>query len=232
MNEKLRIDIITAFPDMFSPVIDVSIIRIAREKGFVNIFIHNLHDYADNKFRHIDDTPYGGGAGMLIKCQPVFACIENLKKERNYDEIIYMSADGEPLKQSTANALSLTQNLIILAGHYKGIDQRIRDKLITKEISIGDYVLTGGELPALVLTDAIIRLIPGVLGDSESALEDSFMEGLLEPPYYTKPEIFEGLQVPKILTTGNHKNITEWKIQQAIDKTRKRRPDLLQDNVE
>ncbi|MFH1049629.1 MAG: tRNA (guanosine(37)-N1)-methyltransferase TrmD [bacterium] len=225
----MRIDIITAFPDMFASVLASSILRIAQEKGLVQIHIHNLHDFADNKFRHIDDTPYGGGAGMLIKCQPVFACIEKLKSERKYDEIIYMSADGEPLKQSTANALSLCRNLIILAGHYKGIDQRIRDRLITKEISAGDYVLSGGEIPALVLTDAIVRLIPGVLGDSESALDDSFMDGLLEPPCYTKPAEFEGMKVPDVLTKGNHKDISEWKHQQALEKTKIRRPDLLEE---
>ena len=226
MAEKLRIDIITAFPDMFENILNTSILKIAREKGLVSIVTHNLHDFADNKFRHIDDTPYGGGAGMIIKCQPVFDCIEKLKSERNYDEIIYMAADGEPLKQATANQLSLNQNIIILAGHYKGIDQRIRDKLITKEISIGDYVLSGGELPALVLTDTIVRLIPGVLGDSESALEDSFMDGLLEPPYYTKPADFRGYKVPEILRSGNQKEITKWRNEQSLVKTQERRPDL------
>ncbi|MFC2130029.1 tRNA (guanosine(37)-N1)-methyltransferase TrmD [Bacteroidota bacterium] len=229
MEEKLRIDIITAFPDMFEPVLNTSILRIAREKGIINIVIHNLHDYADNKFRHIDDSPYGGGAGMIIKCQPVFACIEKLKSDRNYDEIIYMAADGEQLKQSNANQLSLCKNIIILAGHYKGIDQRIRDLLITKEISIGDYVVSGGELPALVLTDAIVRLLPGVLGDSESALEDSFMDGLLEPPYYTKPAEFKGMQVPDVLRNGDHKEITKWRNEQALKKTKERRLDLLDD---
>ncbi len=229
MDNKLRIDLITAFPDMFKPVLETSIMRIAKEKGFVSFHIHNLHDYADNKFRHIDDSPYGGGAGMIIKCQPVFACIKKLTLERKYDEIIYMSADGVPLKQSKANELSLCRNIIILAGHYKGIDQRIRDRLITKEISIGDYVLSGGELPALVLTDAIVRLIPGVLGDAESALDDSFMDGLLEAPYYTKPAVFEGMEVPEVLKNGNHKEITEWKQQKALEKTKLRRPDLLED---
>lgn len=226
----MRIDIITAFPEMIKCVLETSILKLAVEKGFVNYIVHNLHDFADNKFRHIDDTPYGGGAGMLIKCQPVFNCIEWLCSERKYDEIIYMSADGEPLKQSIVNELSLNQNLIILAGHYKGIDQRIRDRLITREISIGDYVLTGGELPALVLTDAIVRLIPGVIGDAESALEDSFMDGLLEPPYYTKPAVFKGMSVPEVLRSGNHKEILEWKRQMALQKTKKRRPDLLNDD--
>ena len=227
--ETIRIDIITAFTDMLESVINTSIIRIAREKGIVNIVLHNLHDYADNKFHHIDDSPFGGGAGMLIKCQPVFACIEKLKSEREYDEIIFMAADGKTLNQSIANKLSLKQNLIILAGHYKGIDQRIREELITLEISIGDYVLSGGELPALVLTDALVRLIPGVLGDSESALEDSFMDGLLEPPFYTKPADFRGMKVPEVLLGGNHKEIQKWKMEQSLEKTKQRRPDLLEE---
>jgi tRNA (guanine37-N1)-methyltransferase len=230
MTEKLRIDIVTAFPDMLETILNTSMLRIAQDKKLVKIVLHNLHDYADNKFRHIDDTPYGGGAGMIIKCQPVFDCIEKLKSERNYDEIIYMAADGEPLKQESANSLSLAKNLIILAGHYKGIDQRIRDTLITKEISIGDYVLSGGELPALVLTDAIVRLIPGVLSDAGSALEDSFMDGLLEPPYYTKPAEFKGIIVPEILRSGNQKEIQKWREEQALKKTKKRRPDLLKDS--
>jgi tRNA (guanine37-N1)-methyltransferase len=196
----------------------------------VVINIHNLHDFASDKFRHIDDSPFGGGAGMIIECEPVFKCIENLKSERKYDEIIYMAADGEKLTQSKANELSLKKNLIILAGHYKGIDQRIRDTLITKEISIGDYVLSGGEIPALVLTDAIVRLIPGVLGDSESALEDSFQDGLLEPPQYTRPAEFRGIKVPDILLSGNHQEISKWRQEQALQKTRNRRPDLLIDN--
>ena len=226
-NPKIRIDIITAFTEMFEPVLKTSILRIAQEKGLISIYLHNLHDYSDTKFRHIDDTPFGGGAGMLIKCQPVFACIEKLKSERNYDEIIYMTADGEPLQQEIANNLSLCKNIIILAGHYKGIDQRIRDTLITREISIGDYVLSGGELPALVLTDAIARLIPGVIGDAESALDDSFMDGLLEPPFYTKPAEFMGMKVPDVLIGGNHKDIIQWRNAQALKKTKERRPDLL-----
>ncbi len=225
--EKMRIDIVTAFPDMFSSVINASIIKRAQEKGFIKIITHNLHNYADNKFRHIDDNPFGGGAGMLIKCQPVFDCIENLKSERNYDEIIYLTADGELLNQTISKELSLKQNLILLAGHYKGIDQRIRDKLITKEISIGDYILTGGELPAMVLIDSIIRLIPGVLGDSTSALDDSFMDGLLEPPQYTRPANYKGMKVPEILRSGNFKEIEQWKYEKALEKTKIRRPDLL-----
>jgi len=227
MNKKLRIDLITAFPDMCNTVINTSIMRIAREKQLVDIKIHNLHDYADNKFKHIDDKPFGGTAGMIIKCQPVFDCIEELKSEREYDEIIYMTADGEPLKQTISNELSLKKNIIILAGHYKGIDQRIRDVLITREISIGDYVLSGGELPALVLADSIVRLLPGAISDAESALEDSFMDGLLEAPNYTRPADFRGYKVPEVLLSGNHKKIQEWKEEQAIEKTKNKRPDLL-----
>lgn len=227
-NTLIRIDLIAALPDIFNSVLKSGIIRIALEKGIAEIHIHNLHEYADDKYRHIDDTPFGGGAGMLIKCAPVFKCIEKLKSEREYDEIIYMSADGTPLTQSIANELSLKKNLIILAGHYKGIDQRIRDILITREISIGDYVLTGGELPALVLSDAIIRLLPGALGDTESALEDSFQNGLLEPPQYTKPAEFRGLKVPEILLSGNHAEIQKWREEQALKKTKERRPDLIE----
>ena len=227
-EELLRIDIITAFPDMFKSVFDASMLKIALEKGIVKIYIHNLHEYADNKFRHIDDAPFGGGAGMLIKCQPVYACIEKLKTERDYDEIIYTCADGEKLTQYMSNELSLKRNIIILAGHYKGIDQRIRDLLITKEISIGDYVLSGGELPAMVIVDSIVRLLPGVLGDAESALEDSFQNGLLEAPFYTKPADFKGYKVPDVLLGGNHKEIQKWRDEQALKKTQERRPDLLE----
>lgn len=227
--ENLRIDIVTAFPDMFSSVINSSIIKIACEKQLVAIFLHNLHDYAEDRFRHIDDTPFGGGAGMIIQCLPVFKCIEKLKSERNYDEIIYMTADGEKLNQTLANELSMKKNIIILAGHYKGIDQRIRDVLITREISIGDYVLSGGELPAMVLVDAIARLVPGVLGNSESALEDSFQNGLLDPPWFTRPADFRGYKVPEVLLSGNHKAIEQWRYEQALEKTKKLRPDLLKD---
>ncbi len=230
MIEKLiRIDIITAFPDMFSSVLNTSIMKIAQEKGIVEIYRHNLHDYAEDKFRHIDDEPFGGGAGMIIQCLPVFKCIETLKSERNYDEIIFTSADGTPLKQNVSNELSMMKNLIILTGHYKGIDQRIRDTLITREISIGDYVLSGGELPAMVLVDSIVRLLPGVLGDAESSLEDSFQDGLLEPPYYTRPADFRGMKVPDILLGGNHKEILEWRREQSWQKTKNRRPDLLEE---
>ncbi len=224
---SMRIDIISSLPKSMESIVRSGIIRIAQEKGLAEIIIHNLHDYSSDKFGHIDDKPFGGGAGMLIKCEPVFKCIENLRTERIYDEIIFMSADGEQLTQSIANEFSLSNNIIILCGRYKGIDQRIRDVLITREISIGDFVLTGGELPALVLLDAIVRLIPGSMSDAESALEDSFQDGLLEPPYYTKPEIFNGMEVPKILLSGNHKKIKEWKLSESLKRTKERRPDLL-----
>ncbi len=223
----MRIDFISAVPEILDSPLKVSIIKNAIDKKIVEIHIHNLHDYATDKFKHIDDYQYGGSAGMVIKCQPVFDCIESLQKQRNYDEIIYVTADGELLNQTIANDLSLKENIIILAGHYKGIDQRIRDSLITLEISIGDYVLSGGELPALVLIDAIVRLIPGVLGDAQSALTDSFQDGLLEPPIYTRPEDFRGMKVPQVLLSGNHKEIKEWRIEQAIMKTKKKKPDLL-----
>jgi tRNA (guanine37-N1)-methyltransferase len=226
-TQVLRIDIVTAHPSMFESVINTSIIKIAQENELVKIVLHNLHDYAEDRYKHIDDTPYGGGAGMIIECQPVFKCIEQLMSERQYDDIIYMSADGRVLDQSTANELSLHGNIIILCGHYKGIDQRIRDILITREISIGDFVLSGGELPAMVLVDSIVRLIPGVLGDAESALEDSFQDGLLEAPYYTRPADFRGHKVPDVLLNGNHKEIQKWRHEQALKKTKERRPDLL-----
>lgn len=227
MNKPIiRIDLIAVIPESFDSVLNTSIIKNAREKNLVEIHVHNLHDYAEDRFRHIDDEPYGGGAGMIIKCAPVFACIEKLKSEREYDEIIYMTADGETLTQSIANELSLCKNLIILAGHYKGIDQRIRDALVTREISIGDFVLSGGELPSLVLTDAIVRLVPGVLGDAESALEDSFQDGLLEPPQYTRPSNFRDMKVPEVLLKGNHIEIKKWREEEALKKTILKRPEL------
>lgn len=223
----MRIDILSAIPESMESIISTSIIRIAREKNLVEIVLHNLHEYATDKYRHIDDYPFGGGAGMLIKCQPLFDCIEKLLAERNYDDIIFMCADGNVLKQSDSNELSLKENLMIIAGHYKGIDQRVRDKFVTKEISIGDFVLSGGELPALVLVDSIVRLIPGVIGDAESALEDSFMNGLLEAPQYTRPADFRGMKVPDVLLSGNHAEIKKWREYQAFEKTKNRRPDLL-----
>lgn len=227
MEEMIRIDLVSAVPQSVESFINASIIKIARDKKIANIVLHDLHDYSENKYKQIDDYPYGGGAGMLLRCEPVFKCIEMLKSEREYDEIIYTAPDGELLTQKTANLLSLKRNIIILAGHYKGIDQRIRDELITMEISIGDYVLSGGELPAVVIADAVVRLIPGVLGDMESALMDSFQEGLLEPPQYTRPSVFRDKKVPEILLGGNHKEIAKWQFDEAVEKTKRLRPDML-----
>jgi len=227
MNPLLRIDILSAVPEQIEPYLSFSIPGIAQVKGLVNIKVHNLHHYTDDNYGRIDDYPFGGGAGMLIKCEPIFNCVNKLKSERDYDEVIFLTPDAKRLEQSDCNALSLSSNLIIIAGHYKGIDQRIRENLVTKEYSIGDYVLSGGELPALVMSDAIIRLLPGVIGDSESALEDSFQDGLLESPQYTRPAIYEGWAVPDVLLSGNHKKISDWKMEQAIAKTQKLRPDLL-----
>lgn len=228
-TELMRIDIVTAVPQIIEPVLGQSILGRAQRKGIVRIVVHDLHHYGVDRRGHIDDAPYGGGPGMVIRCEPVFACIEKLQAERHYDEVIYMTADGERLTQSLVNQLSLCRNLIILAGHYKGVDQRIRDVLVTCEISIGDYVLTGGELPALVLVDAIVRLLPGVLNDPESALEDSFQSGLLEPPIYTRPADFRGYKVPEVLLSGDHEAIRRWRYEQALHKTLERRPDLLAD---
>ncbi len=223
----LRIDIITAVPQLLTSVLGESILKRAQDAGSVAIHVHNLHDYGVGRYRQIDDEPFGGGAGMVLKCEPVFACVDVLQAERCYDEIIFLTPDGEQLTQTIANECSLKSNLILLAGHYKGIDQRIRDMLVTREISIGDYVLTGGELPALVLTDAIVRLLPGAMSDMESALTDSFQDGLLAPPDYTRPAEFRGIGVPEVLQGGNHKLIIQWREEQALQKTRKRRPDLL-----
>ena len=228
-TELMRIDIVTAVPQIIEPVLGQSILGRAQRKGIVRIVVHDLHHYGVDRHGHIDDAPYGGGPGMVIRCEPVFACIEKLQAERHYDEVIYMTADGERLTQSLVNQLSLCRNLIILAGHYKGVDQRIRDVLVTREISIGDYVLTGGELPALVLVDAIVRLLPGVLNDPESALEDSFQSGLLDPPIYTRPADFRGYKVPEVLLSGDHEAIRRWRYEQALRKTLERRPDLLAD---
>jgi tRNA (guanine37-N1)-methyltransferase len=228
-TELMRIDIVTAVPQIIEPVVGQSILGRAQRKGIVRIVVHDLHHYGVDRHGHIDDAPYGGGPGMVIRCEPVFACIEKLQAERHYDEVIYMTADGERLTQSLVNQLSLCRNLIILAGHYKGVDQRIRDVLVTREISIGDYVLTGGELPTLVLVDAIVRLLPGVLNDPESALEDSFQSGLLEPPIYTRPADFRGYKVPEVLLSGDHEAIRRWRYEQALRKTLERRPDLLAD---
>ncbi|MDZ4746258.1 MAG: tRNA (guanosine(37)-N1)-methyltransferase TrmD [bacterium] len=228
----MRIDIVCAVPQALASFMQTSIVGRGQEKGLVEVVLHNLHDYATDKFKHIDDTPYGGGAGMILQAEPIFACIDKLQSERSYDDVIFLTPDGVRLTQNVCAELSLTQNLILLAGHYKGIDQRVRDVLVTREVSIGDYVLTGGELPAAVLTDAIVRLLPGVVGDAESVLDDSFMHGLLDSPHYTKPAEFRGLKVPEVLTSGNHAAIRSWREDMARTKTMERRPDMLSDTHE
>lgn len=224
----MRLDILTIFPQMFDGAFNHSIIQRAIKKGLVEIHLYNIRDYSKSKHLNVDDYPFGGSSGMVMMIQPIADCIEKLKAERAYDEIIFMTPDGECLNQPIANQLSLKENLILLCGHYKGIDQRIRDQYITREISIGDYVLSGGELAAAVLTDSLIRLIPGALNDETSALSDSFQDGLLSPPVYTRPADYNGLKVPAILLSGNEKEISKWNYEQALERTRKRRPDLLE----
>jgi tRNA (guanine37-N1)-methyltransferase len=224
----MRIDVVTGFPKLMHSPLNESIIKRAQTKGLAEIVLHDLRDFTTDKHKTIDDTPYGGGAGMILKAEPVFACIESLQRERTYDEIIYLSADGERLTQKLANELSLKQNLLLLCGHYKGIDERIREALITREISIGDYVLTGGELPALVLIDAVVRLIPGVIGDGESLLTDSFQQSVLDGPHYTRPEVFRGMKVPEVLLSGNHQQIQAWREEQQRKRTAERRKDLFE----
>ena len=223
----MRIDIVTGFPKLLTSPLNESIIRQAKKKKLVRIKIHDLRKYAHDKHKTIDDTPYGGGAGMILKPEPIFECVEKLQAKRTYDEVIYVTADGERLTQQLANELSLRQNLIIICGHYKGIDERVRMKLVTKEISIGDYVLTGGELAALVVIDTVARLIPGVLGDGESLLTDSFQENLLDNPSYTRPAEFKTMRVPEVLLSGDHKAISRWRQEQRQQRTRERRNDLL-----
>ncbi len=223
----MRIDIITIFPGIFTGPFDHSITRRAIDKGLAEIHLHDLRSFATNKYRSVDDYPFGGGAGMVMMIEPIAECISQLKVERDYDEIIFLTPDGELLEQKIANELSLNGNIILLCGHYKGVDERIRQHLITREISIGDYVLSGGELAAAVLVDSIVRLIPGVLGDETSALSDSFQDGMLSPPVYTRPADYKGWKVPDILLSGHEEKIREWRIQQAIERTRKRRPGLL-----
>jgi len=222
----LRIDIISAVPALLESPLSHSIVGRARDNGYVEIHIHDLRDYTEDKHLKIDDYPYGGGAGMVLTPQPIFSCIESLKAEREYDDIIFTAPNGKQFDQKDANRLSVSENLIILCGHYKGVDQRVIDELITAEYSIGDYVLSGGELPAMVMTDAITRLIPGVIGDAESALSDSFQSGLLEGPVYTRPASFRGKDVPDVLRSGDHKKIEQWKHDQSLNQTEKRRPDL------
>jgi tRNA (guanine37-N1)-methyltransferase len=223
----MRIDIITVLPELLKSPFEASILKRAIEKGLVEIHFHNLRDYVIDNYRQVDDYQFGGGAGMVMMIEPIDKCISKLKSERNYDEIIYMTPDGETLKQRMANHLSLKENLIILCGHYKGVDQRVRDHFITREISIGDYVLSGGELGAAVLCDTIIRLIPGVLGNESSALTDSFQDDLLAPPIYTRPAEYKGWKVPEILLSGNTPKIEEWREEEAYKRTQERRPDLL-----
>ena len=224
----MRLDILTIFPQMFDGAFNHSIIQRAIKKGLVEIHLHNIRDYSKSKHLNVDDYPFGGSSGMVMMIQPIADCIETLKSERAYDEIIFMTPDGERLNQPIANQLSMKGNLILLCGHYKGIDERIRDQYITREISIGDYVLSGGELAAAVLTDSLIRLIPGALSDETSALSDSFQDGLLSPPVYTRPATYNGHKVPAILLSGNEKEIRKWNYEQALERTRKRRPDLLE----
>ena len=223
----MRIDVVTGFPKLLESPLNESILSLARDKKLVEIVVHDLRDYTTDRHRTIDDTPYGGGAGMVLKPEPVFACVETLRQERAYDEVIYLSADGEPYTQKLANRLSLNANLLLLCGHYKGIDERIRETLVTREVSIGDYVLTGGELPALVVIDSVVRLIPGVLHDGESLLDDSFQEDLLGTPQYTRPAEFRGMKVPEVLLSGNHAEIARWRAEQQVERTRVRRNDLL-----
>ncbi|HRG19249.1 MAG TPA: tRNA (guanosine(37)-N1)-methyltransferase TrmD [Flavobacterium lutivivi] len=223
----MRIDIITILPELLKSPFEGSIMKRAIEKGLVEVHFHNLRDYTKDKRKTVDDYQFGGGAGMVMMVEPIDLCISKLKSERNYDEIIYMTPDGETLNQKMANSVSLRENIIILCGHYKGVDQRVRDHFITKEISIGDYVLSGGEIGAIVFCDAIIRLIPGVLSDETSALTDSFQDNLLSPPIYTRPAEYKGWKVPEVLLSGHFANIEKWREEKAFEHTKNRRPDLL-----
>lgn len=226
-KDTMRIDILTIFPQMFSGPFSHSIVKRAMDKGLAEIHLHDIRDYATDKHRRVDDYPFGGGAGMVMLIEPIERCIDALRAERQYDEVIYMSPDGLLLDQPFANTISTKKNLIILCGHYKGVDERIREHLITMEISVGNYVLSGGELPAAMLCDAVIRLIPGVLGDETSALSDSFQDNLLSPPVYTRPADYKGWKVPDILLSGHDRKIAEWRHEQAVERTKKRRPELL-----
>ncbi|RFZ92606.1 tRNA (guanosine(37)-N1)-methyltransferase TrmD [Mucilaginibacter conchicola] len=224
----MRFDIISVLPGLLESPFAHSILQRAQKKGISEIVVHNLRDYANNKHKNVDDYPYGGGSGMVMAIQPFASCIEKLKSEREYDEVIFMSPDGETLNQGIANQLSIKKNIIVLCGHYKGIDQRIRDLYVTREISIGDYVLSGGELPAAVLVDAVVRLIPGVLSDETSALSDSFQDDMLDAPIYTRPADWNGHKVPDVLLSGNAAQIEKWRFEQALERTKQRRPDLLE----
>ncbi len=225
----MRIDIISVLPTMLEGFMNESILARAQQKGLVEIHLHNLRDYSTDKWRRVDDYPYGGFAGMVMQCEPIDRCISALKAERKYDEVIFTSPDGERFDQHIANDLSLKGNIIILCGHYKGIDQRVRDHLITREISVGDYVLTGGELPAAIMTDAIVRLLPGAISDEQSALSDCFQDDMLAAPIYTRPADYKGWKVPEILLSGNEAKIKAWEMEQALERTRRLRPDLLKE---
>ena len=228
----MRIDIITVLPEMIEGFFNCSIMSRAQKKGLAEIYIHNLRDWTFDKYRRVDDYPFGGSAGMVMKIEPIDRCISELKEQREYDEVIYTTPDGEMFNQHMANDLSMKQNLIILCGHFKGIDQRIREHLITKEISIGDYVLTGGEIAAAAIADAVVRIIPGVISDEQSALSDSFQDNMLAPPVYTRPAEYKGWKVPDILLSGHEANIRNWELQQSIERTKKLRPDLLDENID
>jgi tRNA (guanine37-N1)-methyltransferase len=223
----MRIDILTLFPDMFPPIFGHSILKRAISKDLLEVHTHDIRDYSTDKHRKVDNYPFGGEAGMVMMIDPIARCIEKLKKERHYDAVIFTAPDGQTFKQNTANRLSMLQNIIILCGHYKGVDERVRELFITEEISIGDFVLSGGEIAAMIMVDAIVRVIPGVLNDETSALSDSFQDGLLSPPVYTRPADYQGYKVPDVLLSGNEKLIKEWKLEQQLTRTRQRRPDLL-----
>lgn len=224
----MRIDIITVLPELLKSPFEASILKRAIEKGLVEVYLHNLRDYASGNYKQIDDYQFGGGAGMVMMIEPIDKCISQLKSEREYDEVIYMTPDGNTLNQGMANEVSMKKNIIVLCGHYKGVDQRVRDMFVTREISIGDYVLSGGELAAAILCDAVIRLLPGVLNDETSALTDTFQDNLLAPPVYTRPADYKGKEVPRILLSGNFPEIEKWREQQALERTQQRRPDLLE----
>lgn len=225
----MRIDIITVLPELLQSPFEASILKRAIEKGLVEVHMHNLRDFSTNNYNQIDDYQFGGGAGMVMMIEPIDKCISKLKAERDYDEVIYMTPDGETLNQGIANQLSCKENIILLCGHYKGVDQRVRDQFITREISVGDFVLSGGELAAAIVCDAVIRLLPGVLGNETSALTDSFQDDLLAPPIYTRPAEYKGWKVPDILLSGHNKNIEKWREEKAYERTEKLRPDLLED---
>ena len=226
----MRIDILTGLPKLLESPFQESILKRAQEKGKVQIIVHDLREYTHDRHKTIDDTPYGGGAGMVLKPEPVFECVEKLQRERVYDEVVFLTADGERLNQKAVNQLSMLKNLILICGHYKGLDERVREALVTRELSIGDFVLTGGELAAAIVVDAVVRLIPGVLNDGESALSDSFQDNMLGTPQYTKPAEFRGMKVPEVLLSGNHAEIERWREQQRVERTKTRRKDLMQEH--